>query len=376
MRVVCGAGTATDMELMRGSLTDSLARKEPPPPRPSEVLLEEVDENGNPELGLPPLHERTYLITGATSGIGRWTSELLARKGCTVLIHGRKAGNVEAHLKSLMSMTAKQGIECRLDGFVSDLKSQPDVEEFAQMVKERHPKIHGILHNAACINGYYTGEKVITWEQHELTLAVNVLAPFMLTNALMDNVRASGAGRILFSGSRNMGGVQFLDDLEFKTKWHGRHAYKVTKLMAAMVAQELHDRYGEAPRLCFHNIDPGVAETRLMRAAMAWSRSPTRGSGLLDTKSGTLPLVTTAVESFKALIEDRFQETSGFNLEEAPKAVYNKERRERLWDRLVELTGTEWPEPQAPGAAAPPPGLPAKEAKAPAPEASVRDLLL
>jgi len=303
---------------------------------------DEQDDSAVPELGLPRIKDRTFLVTGSTNGIGRRTVELLCAQNCTVIMHGRK----ESRLLHWMDQIKRKNRKATIDGFVADLSLMSDVQEFAELVKERHPVIHGVLHNAATIYGDFTGKRVVTWDQHEHSLAVNVLAPFLLTALLLPAVRASGAGRFIFSSSTNMGFGESLDDLQGERAWSGNRQYRFTKLCDAMIAQELHHRYGEAPNLCFHAIDPGTVDTKLMRHGSGWGQGVRKGRHQRISFNGVYPNVRTATASFQSLTEPGFQRESGRNLEGAPSEIEDAEKRARLFDELSELTGAEWPTPQ------------------------------
>lgn len=293
------------------------------------------------DLGLPPLRERTFLVTGATDGIGRFTAELLAKEGCTVLLHGRE----QRKLVHLMRVFGRDFRRTPLDGFEADLSLMNEVREFASLVSSRYPVIHGILHNAATMDGDLKGKKKVTKEDNEHTIAVNALAPFLLTSMLMENLRASGAGRVVFSSSPNMGKGAFLDDLCCERDWSGNHAYSLSKLCNSMVAAEMHERFGDAPRLCFHAIDPGLVDTKLMRQGAVWGRGKRWNRGKRQTMVGLLPHVRTATASFEALTQNRFQEASGFQVKDSPAEVNDAEKRAQLWEDLEDLTGATWPVP-------------------------------
>jgi len=328
------------------------------------ILGPKAEEELN-HVGLPPLRKRTFLVTGATSGIGRATVEMLAKEGCTILVHGRDEGR----MRHLMDKFGRLYRNATFDGFEADLSSMEDVEEMVELIRERHPVIHGILHNAATMDGGLSGKKKITWEQEEQTIAVNVLAPFLLTAGLLPNLRASGAGRVIFSGSATMTGGQYLDDLDFERKWSGIHAYSLSKLADAMMAEEMHQRYGDAPRLTFHSIDPGMADTKLARHGVSFARGHRKGRAQTVQRLvyGTLPNAKTAKASFKALTEDAFQETSGGRLdtENGQKYIEDAAEREILWEELERRTEAEWPVPPKLLAAA---GDSAKEAAVPVAE--------
>ena len=81
---------------------------------------------------------------------------------------------------------------------------------------------------------------------NEYTLAVNVLAPFLLTSLLLPSLRAAGNARVVTSSSVSMGASDALSDLQLESSYDGHKAYSLSKLCDAMLSVEMHTRYGEA----------------------------------------------------------------------------------------------------------------------------------
>mmetsp|Transcript_100241 Transcript_100241/g.188981 ORF Transcript_100241/g.188981 Transcript_100241/m.188981 type:complete len:415 (-) Transcript_100241:151-1395(-) len=266
----------------------------------------------------PPLADRVFLVTGATDGIGKYTAELLALEGSTVLIHGRDAAKIAATLDELQ----KRAPAAKLEGFKADLSLMSEVRRLAAEISAKYPVLHGLLNNAGTYDGDYTGRRVVTDEGNEYSLAVNVLAPFLLTSLLMSNVQASSAGRVIMTSSYALGSKDALKDLQLETKWTADRAYSLSKLCINMITAEMHARYGDAPRLSFHTMDPGTVDTKMRRARgyhQGWS-------------------VRTASTSFKMLTEEVYQLTSGRRV-----ASCLPLERSSLWFTLASMTGAAWP---------------------------------
>ena len=122
---------------------------------------------------------RTFLVTGSTDGIGKFTASKLAQAGHAVIVHGRNAQKVAAVAKEIGAA----------DAFVADLSLMSEVRRLGTEVAAKYPKLDGLLNNCGTFDGDYTGKRVVTSEGNEYTLAVNVLAPFLLTSLLLPNVR-------------------------------------------------------------------------------------------------------------------------------------------------------------------------------------------
>ncbi|CAE8698386.1 unnamed protein product, partial [Polarella glacialis] len=176
-------------------------------------------------LGLPPLNKRIFLVTGATDGIGLHTAEMLAKQGATVLMHGRDEGKLKHYMGHLSQKYAtrttvyKNGTRitkegATFDGFIADLGDMREVEGLAESISERYGRLHGLLHNAATIDGDMKGKKILTWDQNEQTMAVNALAPFLLTSKLMPLLQKAGSARVIFTSTEKLTGEDHLDDLQ------------------------------------------------------------------------------------------------------------------------------------------------------------------
>lgn len=278
-----------------------------------------ADDAEEAAAGPVPLSERIFFVTGATDGIGEFTVELLAREGCTVLIHGRNPAKVERVVRKLQRQNPN------IHGFVADLSLMSEVQRLGEEVREQFPVIHGLLNNAGTFAGDYSGRRKVTEEGNEYSLAVNVMAPFLLTSLLFDAVAASGAGRVLITSSCSAGSTEALRDLQCERSWSDHRAYELSKLCDAMITMELHARYADPPRLTFHTMDPGTVDTKMLRAGWGAWGAPVRS----------------ATTSFEMLTRDRFQDTSGsgssYCCGEGPAS------RARLWAQLEELTGASYP---------------------------------
>mmetsp|Transcript_23474 Transcript_23474/g.44223 ORF Transcript_23474/g.44223 Transcript_23474/m.44223 type:complete len:414 (+) Transcript_23474:37-1278(+) len=315
-------------------------------------LVEQGKRLVDPEM--PALEDRVILVTGATRGHGFQTAARLADSGCTVLVHGKN----EMALNRILHDFSDSFQTDKLDGFEADLLEMEDVQELARLIAERHPKIHGILHCAANIDGSFTGRRKYSFNFHaEHTMAINALAPFYLTSLLMPQLQAAGNARVMFPTSSTMGGADYLDDLKCERYWTGLHAYRLSKLCLEMVAKEMHLRYGNAPNLTFHSFNPGSANTKLMRqghAIIGGKKMRKAKSQHLrgEREVSFLAPVRTQKAAYFAMVDDKFQRESGHFVSEGAgspetkKAVQDDEARAKLWEDFLDFTGAVWPEPR------------------------------
>ncbi|MFR9799995.1 SDR family NAD(P)-dependent oxidoreductase [Streptomyces sp. MS06] len=190
--------------------------------------------------GRTDLRDRVVLVTGATSGIGRATATALAARNATVVLVGRSPARAEATRREIVAGTGNTAI----DVVVADLSEQGSVRRLAARVTERHRSLHVLINNAGITNP----RRLQTADGMEETLAVNHLAPFLLTDLLLPALHAAGAARVitLTSAAFRMGRID-LDDLH-STRRYGQHrAYNQSKLANILFTRELARRLQSTP---------------------------------------------------------------------------------------------------------------------------------
>ncbi|MGX1366081.1 NAD(P)-dependent dehydrogenase (short-subunit alcohol dehydrogenase family) [Streptomyces canus] len=167
----------------------------------------------------------TILITGATSGLGRHVAFELVRSGHLVLAHGRDAGRTR-------SLVAELRTEGEAEGFVADLASLTEVRELGARVADARPELDVLINNAGVGAGSPGTGREVSADGHELRLAVNYLAPVVLTRSLLPVLRANTPARIVNVGSAGQEPVDF-DDPEFTRGYAGFAAYRRAKFALA-----------------------------------------------------------------------------------------------------------------------------------------------
>ncbi|MEU6353292.1 SDR family NAD(P)-dependent oxidoreductase [Streptomyces sp. NPDC047072] len=179
----------------------------------------------------------TILITGATSGLGRYVAFELVRSGHVVLAHGRDPGRTDALVRELRA-------EGEAEGFVADLASLAEVRELGAKVADARPDLDVLINNAGVGAGAPGADRELSTDGHELRFAVNYLAPVVLTRALLPVLRANTPARIVNVGSVGQDPVVF-DDIEFRRGYDGFAAYRRAKFALAAhtfaLAEELAD---------------------------------------------------------------------------------------------------------------------------------------
>ena len=205
----------------------------------------------------------SVLLTGATGGIGRATAEALARRGAKVLVHGRTAAKVETAVGALGALGAAA------DGFVADLSSLAETAQLARAVADRVPDLDVLVNNAGVGFGADRGLRERSRDGFELRLAVNYLAPFVLTATLLE----AGLPRraVINVASAGQEALDF-DDLMSEHRYEGVRAYRRSKLALVMWTFDL---AREHPDRQFHALHPGTfLDTGMVRESGIAPRGP------------------------------------------------------------------------------------------------------
>ena len=199
-----------------------------------------------------PMAGRTVLVTGASSGIGRATALGLAAMGAHVAITGRDSGRTEDAAREIRAAGGGQ-----VDAFVADMSSQSEVRRLADEVLAELPRIDVLVNNV----GGYWNTRHVTADGLERTFAVNHLAPFLLTNLLLDRLSEGATSRVVTvaSNAQAMGRIAF-DDLQGEADYSGARAYNQSKLANVLFTYELARRQGAAG-VTANALHPGVVST-------------------------------------------------------------------------------------------------------------------
>jgi NAD(P)-dependent dehydrogenase (short-subunit alcohol dehydrogenase family) len=199
---------------------------------------------------------RVCVVTGATRGIGRATAEALAKMGATVVLHGRDAAAVGAVSRKIANSTGNANVS----GVVADFASLADVRRLANEIAARHEHIDVLVNNA----GTAVNRRRSTTDGFEWQFGVNHLAPFLLTNLLLERLSVSAPARVVTVASRaHKRGVIDFDDLHWERRnYDGLQVYSATKLANILFTRELARRLAgtDATANCLH---PGVVATHI-----------------------------------------------------------------------------------------------------------------
>jgi NAD(P)-dependent dehydrogenase (short-subunit alcohol dehydrogenase family) len=202
--------------------------------------------------------ERTILITGATSGLGRALATELAPRTGRLLVHGRSEEKGRALVEELSALDGAGEVEF----LRADLASLDEVRGLAGRVKEE-PRLDVLVNNAGVGTA---GGREESADGHELTFAVNYLAPFVLTRALLPLLESSAPARIVNVASLGQAPLDF-DDLMLERSHSGPQAYAQSKLALIMLTIDLANEL-EGSGVTANSLHPGTyMPTQMVRDA-------------------------------------------------------------------------------------------------------------
>ena len=151
------------------------------------------------------MQDMICVITGATSGLGKAIALLMAHRGATLVVPCRNAQKGQQLVHEVQRATQRATV----DIVPADLSSQQSIRQFVARFRSRYARLDILVNNAALI----TPERTTTVDGLETQFAVNHLAPFLLTNLLLDSLASSPAARIInvASNSYKAGWIDFDD---------------------------------------------------------------------------------------------------------------------------------------------------------------------
>ncbi|HXU72348.1 MAG TPA: SDR family NAD(P)-dependent oxidoreductase [Polyangia bacterium] len=263
---------------------------------------------------------KTILVTGSTDGIGREAARVLVGRGERLLVHGRTRDKAERAAKEL-------GGEPVVEPVAGDFGGLDEVRALAAEVARRAPRLDVLVNNA----GIYAGRRGVSADGFELTLAVNQLAPFLLTHLLIDAGVVGAGARIVFVSSNVHRSVRALDfeDLDRTREWDGYGAYADSKLMNVATAFELARRL-EARKVAVNAMHPGVIGTKLLHRGFG-------GSGGADVARGAAGEVKLAIDPALEGVSGRYYDMT----EESKASALAEDRalQARVYEVCLERTG-------------------------------------
>jgi NAD(P)-dependent dehydrogenase (short-subunit alcohol dehydrogenase family) len=200
--------------------------------------------------GSARMNGKIVMVTGATAGIGKITAAELARMGATVIAVARDQWRGESGVNDIKAQSGSSDVHLLL----GDFASQASIRKLAGDFKARWDKLHVLVNNA----GMTAARRTVTVDGLETTFAVNHLGYFLLTNLLLDVLKASAPSRIVnvSSAAHKQGRLNF-DDLQGEKAWGMWKSYSDSKLANILFTYELARRL-EGTGVTVNALHPGV----------------------------------------------------------------------------------------------------------------------
>jgi NAD(P)-dependent dehydrogenase (short-subunit alcohol dehydrogenase family) len=272
------------------------------------------------------VHVTLVLLTGATRGIGQAAAVALAREGAEVALVGRDAERV----KAVAQEARAAGGGAPVHEHVADLALMADVRALAEEVRAGYPHVDVLANNAGAVFSS-RGE---TSEGLERTFALNHLAPFLLTNLLID--RLDGGRVVTTTSDAHKQGRLDLEDLQSAGSYSALRAYGTSKLCNILFTRELARRAPQLHANCFH---PGVVRTGFGKneGGLVKLAVTVAGPFFRTPEKGARSLVWLALSEEAAGLDGEYVVDEKVRTPTAQ--AQDETLAQALWEKSAELTG-------------------------------------
>lgn len=272
------------------------------------------------------MNHKTVLITGSTDGVGRVVAERLGQLGMRVLVHGRDGERGMAVVQAIRDAGGDA------DFLAADLSSLSGVRRLAEAVAATAPKLDLMINNAGIGAGRDRRRREESADGNELRLAVNYLAPFLLTRLLLPQIRAAAPSRIVNVASIGQQEIDF-NDIQFHKGYGGLDAYRRAKLALIMFTFDLAEELGSAD-VTVTALHPAT----LMGTTMVIEAGATPMSTIAEGADAIMNLaVGPATEGVTGKYYDELKPAAALG------QAYDAEARHQLRDLAYALTGAPRP---------------------------------
>jgi NAD(P)-dependent dehydrogenase (short-subunit alcohol dehydrogenase family) len=284
------------------------------------------------------LSSRVCVVTGATRGIGRATAEQLGGAGASLVLVCRRRADGEEVARAV----ARTGAGPPPVVVEADLSSQKAVRVAADAIRSRFDVLHVLVNNA----GLIPRKRETTVDGLEMQLAVNHLAPFLLTNLLLEPLRRGARSRVVTVSSTTHHGARVdFDDLQSERSYDAEEVYAATKLMNLLFTYELARRLA-GTGVTANALHPGAVATRLladyMRVPLVGGKVA-RVSGAPPEQGADTVVYLAASPEVEGVTGKYF--TNRRETRSSP-ASYDAAIARRLWEISARLTGIAGAEPR------------------------------
>jgi retinol dehydrogenase 12 len=274
---------------------------------------------------------KSVLITGASSGIGLWTARALAAAGADLILLCRDAQRGAAVRDELADTAINTP-----DLVIADLSSQQQIRDVAKDVQRRYDHLDVLVNNAGAV----FARRELSADGIEMTLAVNHLAPFLLTNLLLGMLTAAPQGRVVTVSSEAHARRLDFDNLQGEKRHQFLKAYAASKTANILFTYEIARRL-EGTQVTANAVSPGPSRTgfgdNLTGAAAAFPKVMKKMPFFHSAEKGARVVVYACVEpSLSALSGQFFMNNKP---RESKPVTHSTDAAERLWRLSEQLTG-------------------------------------
>jgi NAD(P)-dependent dehydrogenase (short-subunit alcohol dehydrogenase family) len=275
---------------------------------------------------------KVIMVSGATDGIGQAVALILARQGAEIVGIGR---NPQKSARSTRMIIENSGNQ-KVNYLLADLSSQQDIRNLVAEFKRKYDRLDVLVNNA----GASFARRQETVDGIEMTFALNHLNYFLLTNLLLDVLKAGAPSRIVNVSSRlHRQGVMDFDDLQFQRGYSRFKAYRRSKLANVQFTYELARRL-QGTSVTVNAADPGLVKTNAGSSDGLLSRL---AKGLVDAiaaqtpEEGAQTIVYLASSPEVSGVSGKF-----FRNQQAipsSEASYDQQVADKLWQVSAQMTG-------------------------------------
>ncbi|MFX1452107.1 MAG: SDR family oxidoreductase [Promethearchaeota archaeon] len=268
------------------------------------------------------------LVTGANSGIGRATTKGLAEMNARVVMLCRSKERGEKAQKEIIRETRNNNI----DLIVCDLSSQESIRNFVTAFKSKYSTLDVLINNA----GVMLKRRILSVDGIEMNFAIHALAPFLLTNLLIDIIKKSAPSRIInvTSAAHKRAKIDFKDLQSEHKKYRLFTVYGISKLAEILFTYEL-SRKLEGTGVTVNAVHPGLVNTNLGRDQSKFSQWFARKFFQSPEEGAKTSIYLASSPNIEGVTGKYFVNKEP---RESSEESYNEEYAKKLWEICDEMT--------------------------------------